>query len=302
MFSSLKKAFKKVTEAFSAGVSSLFSGKTTIDEDTLKALETQLIQADTGVKTTRVIIEKLREHWKTHAGSDTTPHEALMAVLHTVLTAAPVLNTDKTRVYLMVGINGTGKTTFVGKLAHKLKQEGKRVLLVAADTFRAAAPEQLAVWAERGGAALEQGKPGQDPGSVAFAGCQKLVNGEYDVAIIDTAGRMHTSTNLMSELAKVRRVVAKLIPDEQVTTLVTIDSMLGQSSLEQARLFKDSAHAQGVVLSKTDGTGKGGMVFAIAHDLQLPVTYISYGEGIEHMALFDPQDYVNNVVSNPDAD
>jgi fused signal recognition particle receptor len=215
-------------------------------------------------------------------------------LLH-ILTTPPAATLDS-QVFVLVGINGSGKTTFAGKLAHKLKQEGNNVLLVAADTFRAAAPEQLTAWAQNIGVDIVLGTPNQDPAAVVFAGCERFKKENYDAIIIDTAGRLHTKTNLMNELAKIKRVITKQLPDKSITTLLTIDAMLGQNSFEQAKLFKECTDVNGIVLTKMDGTGKGGIVFAIAHQLHIPIAYISFGEQLDNIKLFDAQEYVHDLL------
>ena len=197
----------------------------------------------------------------------------------------------------MVGINGSGKTTFAGKLAHKYAQESKKVLLVAADTFRAAAPEQLQEWSDTVGVDMVRGTQNQDPASVVCSGCEKFKTDQYDILIIDTAGRLHTKTNLMNELTKINRVITKQLPDKTVNTLLTIDSMLGQNSFEQAKLFHESTDLSGLVLTKMDGTGKGGIVFAITDELAIPIWYITFGEQLNQLKLFDKNEYVDNLLN-----
>lgn len=290
VFSFIKEKLSKIYAQFTSKLSSLL-GRTTLDEQTVKELEVLLLSADTGVQATREIIKRLQ------AEADGRPlHEVLRTILLDELQKAPSYIYDA-QVILLVGINGSGKTTFAGKLAHHYAQKGKKVLLVAADTFRAAAPEQLRIWAERSGVALIEGKPGQDPSSVVFEGCQKFKDEHFDILIIDTAGRLQTKVNLMHELAKINRVVTKQVPDYRMKTLLTIDAMLGQNSFEQAHLFKECTAVDGIVLSKMDGTGKGGIVFAIANQLHIPVAYISYGEAIDHMMPFDATRYVAELVN-----
>jgi fused signal recognition particle receptor len=190
-------------------------------------------------------------------------------------------------------VNGSGKTTVAGKLAHAL---GNRVLLVGADTFRAAAGQQLAVWAERTQAAIMAGAPGQDPASVVHQACEQFKTGNYDTLIIDTAGRLQTKAPLMKELEKIRRTITKQLPTETVHTLLTIDATLGQNSLEQAQIFHEVTPLDGLVLTKMDGTSKGGMVFAISQALQIPVAYVSYGESKEAFALFEPSKFVDELL------
>ncbi|MDR3551405.1 MAG: signal recognition particle-docking protein FtsY [Candidatus Babeliales bacterium] len=295
MFSFLKQTFQKIYNQFTAKISILFSRKT-IDEDTLKELELLLISGDTGVKTTRRIIENLKKQWQSGQvaqGSDlkSALQQELLAILDTK--KAPIGRT----IYLMVGINGSGKTTFAGKLAHLLHAQGKKVLLIAADTFRAAAPEQLAHWAQRTQSSIFAGKEGQDPASVVFTGCEKFKTEGFDALIIDTAGRLQTKSNLMKELEKIRKIITRQLPDKEICTLLTVDSMLGQNSLEQATLFNESTQLDGIVLTKMDGTGKGGIVFAITQELGVPVAYISFGEKLEQLKSFDTKEYVHELIN-----
>ena len=294
MFGFLKNKLKKIYSSFTAKVHALFS-RTTVDEETLKELEQLLIGADAGVKTTRTIIENLRQQCA--QGTITEGQDLKNALEQQLL---ELLLTKKTKpqspVYLLVGVNGSGKTTFAAKLTNNLISEGKKVLLVAADTFRAAATEQLASWAEKTGAAIEVGSEGQDPASVVFKACERYKAEQFDALIIDTAGRLQTKINLMKELEKIKKIVARHFPDTPINTLLTVDSMLGQNSLEQARVFNESTEVDGVVLTKMDGTGKGGIVFAIVQELGIPVAYISFGEQLEHFKPFDAQEYVGQLL------
>jgi len=203
---------------------------------------------------------------------------------------------SENRVFLLVGINGSGKTTFAGKLAHQFIKQGKKVLLVAGDTFRAAATAQLKEWSNRVHADIIIGKENQDPASVIFTACQQFKNNDYDVLIIDTAGRLQTKVNLMKELEKIRRILSAQLPEQKVTTLLTIDSMLGQNSFEQAKLFHESTSLDGIILTKMDGTAKGGIVFAITQELRIPIAYISHGETVEHIDSFNAQEYVKQLL------
>ncbi len=296
MFSFIKDKLQKIYSGFTSKLASLF-GRTTIDEATLKELEILLLSADTGVKTTRSILEQLKAQCKADKLQEgQTLRTALAPILINILnkSGTPIIN--NVPIYVLVGINGSGKTTLVGKLAYKFAQEGKRVLLVAADTFRAAAPEQLTAWAKKINVDIVLGQPNQDPASVVFTGCEQFKNGSYDVLIIDTAGRLHTKTNLMSELAKIKRTIVKQLPDYKIITLLTVDSMLGQNSFEQAKLFKECTDVNGIALTKMDGTGKGGIVFAIADQLEIPIIYITFGEQPEQLKLFNTQEYVKDLL------
>ncbi|MFA5306460.1 MAG: signal recognition particle-docking protein FtsY, partial [Candidatus Babeliales bacterium] len=200
------------------------------------------------------------------------------------------------RIMLMVGINGSGKTTFVAKYAQLMKQQGKRVLVIAGDTFRAAATEQLSSWVSSLGIALHVGKEGQDPAAVVYDGCKKCLDEKFDALIIDTAGRLQTKTNLMHELEKIKRTISKHFPQEKIATWLSIDAMLGQNSLTQAELFHQVTPLDGIILTKLDGTGKGGIVFAITHKLKIPIIYVTYGERINDIARFDAEKYVHGLL------
>ena len=194
-----------------------------------------------------------------------------------------------------MGINGSGKTTFAAKLASHLKGLNKKVLLVAADTFRAAATEQLQSWGDRLSVEVVTGKENQDPASVVYAGCEAYKQGNYDALIIDTAGRLQTKVNLMKELEKIRKILSKQLPDKKIATLLTVDAMLGQNSFDQAKLFKESTNVNGIVLTKMDGTGKGGIVFSITEQLKIPIAYISFGEQPDQLAHFDSEAYLKEL-------
>lgn len=294
MFSFIKNTLGKVYAQVTSKLATLFN-RTTIDQAALQELETILIGADTGVKTTRHIIEQLKQQMNNgNLAQGADMRSALEKILLQLLTQqqAPTNST----IYLLVGINGSGKTTFAGKLAYHLQQQGKRVLLVAADTFRAAAPQQLQRWAEQSGATILTGKENQEPASVVFAGCEQFKTAGFDALIIDTAGRLQTKTNLMRELEKIKKIIERQLPDKTVCTLLTIDAMLGQNSFEQAKLFHESTQLNGIVLTKMDGTGKGGIVFSITQELGIPIAYISYGEGIDQLKLFNASEYVTELL------
>jgi fused signal recognition particle receptor len=267
----------------------------TLDDEMWERLEETLIYADVGASTTAKIVERL----ETEAGSGAlATGEDLTRRLQELLADAARAGEDRIdlrhdpTVILMVGVNGTGKTTTIGKMAWHLSNElGKSVLLAAGDTFRAAAVEQLAVWGERAGADVIRAAPGSDPGAVAFDAIDAARARGHDVVIIDTAGRLHTQQHLMDELRKVRKVIAKQVPDAPHETLLSIDATTGQNGLRQALLFREAVDVDGIVLTKLDGTAKGGIALAIAQELGVPVKLIGIGEGLEDLRPFDPDDF-----------
>jgi fused signal recognition particle receptor len=294
MFSFLKTQLSKIYTRVTSQLQSLFSNKK-VDGQLLSELERVLLEADTGIATTRFIIERLRDQarqGKLTEGEDLK--EALAHELKSLLQQQ--IYQDKASVYLLVGVNGTGKTTLASKLAYAFKSEKKRVVLAAADTFRAAATQQLYVWAERTGTTCITGAEGADPASVVFNACDEFKKSKYDILIIDTAGRLQNKTHLMRELEKVRKVISKHMPDARIITLLTIDAMLGQNSFDQAKLFNEATHIDGIALTKMDGTGKGGIVFAIAHEIKTPIAYMSYGERMDQLSRFNPITYVDQLL------
>ncbi|MBA3751938.1 signal recognition particle-docking protein FtsY [Candidatus Dependentiae bacterium] len=294
MFSFLKKALATIYTRVTSKLRNLF-GQNTVDEATLKELETILIGADTGIHTSRTIIENLKKELLSGTltkGSDL--EKALGDQLKGLLQKSPF--NPEAEIYLLVGINGSGKTTFAGKLALWLSNRGKKVLLVAADTFRAAATEQLSSWAKTVKVPIVTGKEDQDPASVIFQGCDQFKAGSFEALIIDTAGRLQTKTNLMKELEKIRKILNKQLGERKILTLLTIDAMLGQNSFDQAKIFHESTHVDGIVLTKMDGTGKGGIVFSITHELKIPIAFISFGESPHHMDLFNADDYIKELL------
>lgn len=294
VFGFIKNTLQKIYNTVTSPIKALFARP--IDEQALADLEVILLSADTGIKTTKLIMEKVKHAWQHGTLKDGPDLKALLQQeLLSLLTAKSFEQSGP--IMVLVGINGSGKTTTAAKLAHLLKQQNKKVLFVAADTFRAAATQQLERWAAQLGADIVIGAEGQDPASVVFAGMQKFKAGNYDAVIIDTAGRLQTKVNLMKELEKIKRVISTKAPDKKITTLLTIDSMLGQNSFEQAKLFNESTPIDGVILTKMDGTAKGGIVFAINNELKIPVAYISYGEKPEQIKHFDAPEYVQELLN-----
>jgi fused signal recognition particle receptor len=293
---SLSKSRQALTEEISA---SLFDR---IDDETWERLEEALILADAGAPTTAAVVEKL-EH-EVEAGSVSADggavRDRLIEILAEVAATGrkPIDLSGEPAVLMMVGVNGTGKTTTIGKIAwHLSKEMGLSVVLAAGDTYRAAAAEQLAEWAQRAGAELVRGQEGADPGAVAYDAISAARARGADVVIVDTAGRLHTQGNLMEELSKVRRVIAKQIPEAPHETLISIDATTGQNGLRQAKVFSEAVELDGVVLTKLDGTAKGGIALAIASDLGIPVKLIGVGETLEDLRPFDPAEYAEALLA-----
>jgi fused signal recognition particle receptor len=299
MFSRLRENLRKTRQALGAEIQATLFEE--VNEDTWERLEEALIYADVGARTTAQVVGQL-EREATEGGL--VGGEALSARLIELLADIASVGDEhidlrpKPTVILMAGVNGTGKTTTTGKLAHHLSRElGYKVVLVAADTFRAAAVEQLGIWAERAGAIFVRGPDGTDPGSVAFDGLATATAEQADVVIVDTAGRLHTQEDLMGELTKIRRVIAKQIPEAPHETLLTVDATTGQNGLRQAQLFSQAIDVSGLVLTKLDGTAKGGIALAIASDLGIPVKLIGIGEQLDDLRPFDPADFARALVS-----
>ncbi|HEX6229973.1 MAG TPA: signal recognition particle-docking protein FtsY [Solirubrobacterales bacterium] len=301
VFRRLRESLAKSRRALSEEISaSLFDR---IDEETWERLEEALILADVGAPTTATIVERLER--EVESGEVPSDGEAVRDRLIEIVAElastgrAPIHLAAEPAVLLMVGVNGTGKTTTIGKVAwHLSKEFGLSVILAAADTYRAAAGEQLAEWAERAGAELVRSEAGGDPGAVAFDAVQAARSRGADVVIVDTAGRLHTQANLMDELAKVRRVIAKQMPEAPHETLITIDATTGQNGLRQAKIFSEAVAVDGVVLTKLDGTAKGGIVLAIANELEIPVKLIGTGESLEDLRPFDPEDFAQALLAD----
>jgi fused signal recognition particle receptor len=264
------------------------------DDEAWERLEEALIRADVGVAATAELVQRLEAR-----GEVTDLGDALVAELTSLLGDSARLDVaEKPAVILVVGVNGTGKTTTIGKLAMRLREHGRNVVVGAADTFRAAAEEQLEIWAERAGAAFVGGERGGDPAAVAYDAIERAERDAADVVIIDTAGRLHTQQNLMEELAKVRRVIERKLPGAPHETLLVVDATTGQNGLQQARLFGSAVGVTGVALTKLDGSAKGGIAVAIAHELGLPVKLIGIGEQLEDLRPFDPNDFARALVSD----
>ena len=295
MFGFIKEKIKKVYSSFTQQMSALFS-RTTIDDQLMQDLKKLLLEADTGVKTTNMVIETLVVQVKKATITSVEQlKQELEKILKVQLQTSASPNTQP-RVLMLVGVNGSGKTTVSAKLAQKFKREGKRVILVAGDTFRAAATQQLMNWGQQVGVPVFVGRENQDPAAVVFDACKKFAEERYDHIIIDTAGRLQTKVNLMKELEKVRKIISRQLPEETISTFLTIDAMLGQNSLRQAEVFHEAVALDGVLLTKLDGTGKGGVVFSIVQQMQLPIVYVTYGEKLEDIEVFNVASFVHDLL------
>ncbi|QUH27409.1 signal recognition particle-docking protein FtsY [Vallitalea guaymasensis] len=295
-FGKLVKGLTKTRNNILGGVDQVLSSFTKIDEDFYEELEEALIVADLGVNTAMTIIEDLREKVKENKIKDTAGvRELLMEELKELMKNEENLYefTEKKSVVLVIGVNGVGKTTTIGKLANQYKQKGKKVILAAADTFRAAAIDQLAEWSNRAGVELISQQENSDPGAVVFDAVQAAKAREADLLICDTAGRLHNKKNLMEELRKIFKIINREYPEAHKEVLLVLDSTTGQNALQQAKQFKDIADITGIVLTKLDGTAKGGIAVAIQTELNIPVKYIGVGEGIDDMQQFNSEDFVS---------
>jgi fused signal recognition particle receptor len=300
LFKRLKEQMEKTRGGFIRQMDQILLGKKKIDEELLERLEELLVTADMGVGTVQEIFERLREEVKRDELNDPGAlrkrlREYITALLD--ISSPPLTWGPKPFVVLVVGVNGVGKTTTIAKLAHNLRQEGKEVLLVAADTFRAAAIEQLETWGKRLGVPVIKHKSGSDPSAVAYDGTEAALRRGVDVVIIDTAGRLHTKVNLMEELKKIRRVISKNIPAAPHEVLLVLDATTGQNAVSQARLFNEAAGITGIALTKLDGTAKGGIVVSIAHQMQIPIRFIGIGEKMEDLRRFDAEEFVEAIFS-----
>jgi fused signal recognition particle receptor len=296
----LRESVSKTRSQLAAKVEELFTGERRIDPALLTKLENALLAADLGVRTTREILANVREKVERNALSDaaqlkTELKNQLVAALSVAPPSANGAAEITPRVIFVVGVNGVGKTTTIGKLANRLREEGRSVILCAADTFRAAASEQLDIWAERAGAMLIKQKPGADPAAVVYDALAAAKSRATDAVIVDTAGRLHTKSNLMAELDKMKRTAAKLVPGAPHEVLLVMDATTGQNGLQQAREFTSVVGVTGIVLTKLDGTAKGGIVVAIVRELGLPIRFVGVGEKIQDLVPFDAETFVNSI-------
>jgi fused signal recognition particle receptor len=295
----LKAGIQKTRSGLVDRLEDVLSGKKEIDAELLEEIEYTLITADLGVRTVEDILERIRARVDRKLTGDAAEirnliREQLLEVLTASETPVRVVS-NPPAVVMVVGVNGAGKTTTIGKLAHRFLGEGRRVLLCAADTFRAAAIEQLEVWAQRAGVELIRQKTGADPSAVVFDALQAAKVRGVDYVIVDTAGRLHTKENLMAELEKMRRTCQRVIPGSPHEVWLVLDATTGQNGLEQARKFTESASVSGIVLTKLDGTAKGGVVVAIARELNLPIRFVGVGEKIDDLLPFEPEKFVESL-------
>ena len=299
-FDRMKQAVTRTRESFTESISSVIALTREVDESTLTGLEPVLLRADLGAPTTAIVIENLRQRaLRTGIQGGDELKQLLKAELKQILdgVATPIHHpSTPPEVVMMVGVNGTGKTTTTGKLAALFRSQGRSVLLCAADTFRAAAIEQLEVWAQRSDVPIIKTKQGGDPSAALYDACAAAKARGTDVLIVDTAGRLHTKTDLMKELDKMRRTAEKLVPGAPHQTFLVMDATTGQNGLNQARLFTEAARVTGIVLTKLDGTAKGGIVLAIATELKLPVVYAGVGEKIEDIIPFDSTAFIDSLI------
>lgn len=295
-FNKLKDGLDKTRKGITDKIDDLFNNYGEIDDELFEELEEILIIADVGIPTTHKLIERLRETLKQRKIKDASGvKDVFKDVVEDMLrenNSVPFNVGDEPTIVIVIGVNGVGKTTSLGKIAHHIKSEGKSVLIAAADTFRAAAIDQLMVWGERVGVNVVHQSEGSDPAAVIFDAIQSAKAKKTDVLICDTAGRLHNKVNLMNELSKVFRVIDREYPNAKREVLLVLDATTGQNAIQQAKVFNEAANVSGIVLTKLDGTAKGGVVMAINSELGIPVKLIGVGEGIEDLQNFDPHDFV----------
>lgn len=297
LFSKINAGLKKTRDSFKGAITGILNSFTKIDEDLFEELEETLVMSDMGMPTAEHIIELLRKKVKEQGITDPNEiYDALQEIIEELLGEGEELNLSTTpSVILVIGVNGVGKTTTIGKMAASLRAEGKKVILGAADTFRAAAIEQLGVWADRAGVEMVKSVEGSDPASVVFDTIAAAKARGADVVICDTAGRLHNKKNLMDELAKISRVIKRELPDAAIENLLVLDAATGQNAVNQAREFKTAADISGIVLTKLDGTARGGIVLAIHNELGIPVKFVGVGEGIDDLQPFDVKSFARSL-------
>lgn len=295
-FDKLKEGLSKTKEALNSKINNVFSNFRKVDEELLEELEEALILSDVGMDTSLKIIENLRSRIKLEKIEDS--EQVKNALKEEIVKELTKNNTElnintKPSVMMVVGVNGAGKTTSIGKIAANLKAEGKKVLVAAADTFRAAAIEQLEVWTDRAGVNIVKRSEGSDPASVVFDAIKQVKEGDYDILIIDTAGRLHTKKYLMDELGKIQKIVDRELPDADQEILLVLDGTTGQNALIQAKEFAEVTKITGLILTKLDGTAKGGVIIGICSELNVPVKFIGVGEKIADLQIFNPMEFAN---------
>jgi fused signal recognition particle receptor len=294
-FKRLKIGLSKTREILTTDINDLFTGKRKIDDELLEELEELLITSDIGVQTTMDLIQSISIKSSEISGPDQLKiilKEKILELLNATMKPSQVI-VDKPHVIMVIGVNGVGKTTTIGKLAARFSSSGKKVIIAAADTFRAAAIEQLTIWADRAGVDIIKHKDMSDPAAVAYDGIQAAVARDADIVLVDTAGRLHTRKNLMEELKKIKRTISNKLPGAPHEILLILDATTGQNALSQAQLFNDALDVTGIALTKLDGTAKGGIVVSICNALEIPLNYIGVGEKIEDLQEFDPAEFVN---------
>ncbi len=296
-FSKIKEGLKKTRDSISSGITSVINSFTKIDEELFEELEEILVMSDVGVETSLKICDELRTRIKQQGVTDPALIKGMMReIIIELLGDDTSLKLEtKPSVILVIGVNGVGKTTTIGKLSLQLKNSGKKVVLGAADTFRAAAIDQLGIWAERADVNMVKSVEGSDPASVVFDTIASAKSKGADVIICDTAGRLHNKKNLMDELAKIYRIIKRELPDASLETLLVLDAATGQNAVNQAREFKNVADITGIVLTKLDGTAKGGIVISIHNELNIPVKYIGVGEGIDDLQPFSAMEFADGI-------
>ncbi|MBR6890121.1 MAG: signal recognition particle-docking protein FtsY [Clostridia bacterium] len=295
LFDKIKSGLQKTRNAFTGRMDELVENYRDLDDDFFEDLTDILIMADVGVPTAELAVSRLREKCeKENIGNPQKARDALKGILTDILWAEPMRLTSP-MVLLIIGVNGVGKTTSIGKLASRLKAMGRRVIICAGDTFRAAAADQLTVWAERADVPIIKHQEGADPAAVVFDGIQAAKGRHADVLLVDTAGRLHNKAHLMEELKKISRVVEREFPQAALGALLVIDATTGQNGMAQAKVFSEVANLEGIILTKLDGTAKGGIAIAIRNELGLPVRYIGLGEQLDDMQPFDAKEFVNAI-------
>ena len=297
-----KRGLSKTRNSFFGRISQMLGGSD-IDEDTWDDIEALLIQADLGIETTETVLEYLKEAVQEQGITKTSELEKLLKNSLRALIEDPHpldISGRELSIILVIGVNGSGKTTSIAKLANRLKRAGRKVIMAAGDTFRAAAIDQLQRWGERIDVPVIATQPGGDPGAVVYDAIESAKARGYEVLLIDTAGRLHTNYNLMAELSKIENVIKKIVPDGPHETLLVLDGTTGQNALRQSMYFGDSVDITGIIVTKLDGTSKGGMIFSVYNELNVPVQFIGLGEGVNDLVYFDPDNFVDSLFEGED--